>query len=91
MFYKTLGITLAALLFAFTAQASSIVVLETNQGDIELQLYPDLAPKTCENFIGLVQQGYYDGIIFHRVIKDFMVQGGDPTGTGRGGLRQSRL
>ena len=62
-----------------------IVVLETNQGDIEIKLYPDIAPKTCENFIGLIEKGYYDGIIFHRVIKNFMIQGGDPTGTGRGG------
>jgi len=62
-----------------------IVVLETNQGEIEIKLMPDVAPKTCENFVGLVQKGYYEGIIFHRVIKDFMIQGGDPTGTGTGG------
>lgn len=62
-----------------------IVVFETNQGNIEFKLFPDIAPKTCENFIGLVEKGYYDGIIFHRVIKNFMIQGGDPTGTGRGG------
>lgn len=61
------------------------VILETTQGKIELKLYPELAPKTCENFVGLVKKGYYDGIIFHRVIKNFMIQGGDPTGTGRGG------
>jgi len=61
------------------------VLLETNQGDIEITLFPDVAPKTCENFLGLVKKGYYDGTIFHRVIKNFMVQGGDPTGTGRGG------
>ena len=61
------------------------VVLETNQGEIELKLFPDVAPKTCENFTGLAAKGYYDGLIFHRVIKDFMLQGGDPTGTGRGG------
>lgn len=64
---------------------SSTVVLETNQGTIELTLFKDAAPKTCENMIGLVNKGYYDGIIFHRVIKNFMIQGGDPTGTGRGG------
>lgn len=63
----------------------SVVVFETTQGNIELKLYPDVAPKTCENFIGLVKKGYYDGIIFHRVIQGFMIQGGDPTGTGRGG------
>ncbi len=61
------------------------VVLETNRGRIELLLYPEKAPKTVENFIGLVEKGYYDGIIFHRVIPGFMIQGGDPTGTGRGG------
>jgi len=65
--------------------ADKNVILETNQGKIEIQLFPETAPKTCENFMGLVQKGYYDGIIFHRVIKEFMIQGGDPTGTGRGG------
>jgi len=64
---------------------SSIVILETNQGPIEIQLNLDLAPKTCENFIKLTQKGYYNGLIFHRVIKGFMIQGGDPTGTGCGG------
>ncbi|MDI6758702.1 MAG: peptidylprolyl isomerase [Candidatus Omnitrophota bacterium] len=62
-----------------------IVVLETNQGIIELKLMPAVAPKACENFIKLIEKGYYDGIIFHRVIKQFMIQGGDPAGTGRGG------
>jgi peptidylprolyl isomerase len=62
-----------------------IVVLETNQGVIELKLMPDVAPKACENFVGLVEKGYYDEITFHRVIENFMIQGGDPTGTGRGG------
>ncbi|MBF0618693.1 MAG: peptidylprolyl isomerase [Candidatus Omnitrophica bacterium] len=61
------------------------VVLETNAGVIEVALYDDVAPKACENFRGLVKKGYYNGIIFHRVIKNFMIQGGDPTGTGRGG------
>ncbi len=64
---------------------SPIVVFETNQGTIELTLYADKAPKTVENFIGLVKKGYYNGLIFHRVIKNFMIQGGDPTGTGSGG------
>ena len=68
----------------FTLDAK-IVVLETNQGVIEIELKPEIAPKTCENFLGLVEKGYYDGIIFHRVIKSFMIQGGDPTGTGAGG------
>lgn len=67
------------------AEGETMVVLETNQGSIEIKLYTDIAPKTCENFIGLIEKGYYEGIIFHRVIKSFMIQGGDPTGTGRGG------
>lgn len=64
---------------------SPVIVLETNQGIVELELWPNVAPKTCENMIGLIQKGYYDGTVFHRVIKGFMVQGGDPTATGRGG------
>lgn len=64
---------------------STIAVLETTQGTIEIELLPDVAPKTVENFVGLIEKGYYDGIVFHRIIKDFMIQGGDPTGTGRGG------
>ena len=62
-----------------------IVVLETNQGNIELKMFPDVAPLAVENFVTHAKDGYYDGLIFHRVIKDFMIQGGDPTGTGRGG------
>lgn len=62
-----------------------VVVIETNVGKIELKLYPNKSPLAVENFLGLVKKGYYNGIIFHRVIKDFMIQGGDPTGTGRGG------
>lgn len=62
-----------------------IVVFETNLGNFEITLKPEVAPKTCENFLGLVNKGYYNGIIFHRVIKNFMIQGGDPTGTGSGG------
>ncbi|MDD5583628.1 MAG: peptidylprolyl isomerase [Candidatus Omnitrophica bacterium] len=61
------------------------IVLETTQGSIEIKLMPDIAPKACENFTALIEKGYYNGIIFHRVIKQFMIQGGDPTGTGRGG------
>ncbi len=67
------------------SSSNPIVILETNQGDIELELYPEIAPKTVKNFIELSKKGYYDGTIFHRVIKRFMIQGGDPTGTGRGG------
>jgi peptidylprolyl isomerase len=66
-------------------QESNTVVMETTQGKIEISLFPDVAPKTVDNFKQLVQKGYYNGIIFHRVIKGFMIQGGDPTGTGRGG------
>ncbi len=62
-----------------------IAVMKTNQGTITLELYPDIAPKAVENFTKLSKKGYYNGVIFHRVIKDFMIQGGDPTGTGRGG------
>jgi len=65
--------------------ANTMVTLETTQGNIVIKLFPDAAPKTCENFVGLVKKGYYNGTIFHRVIKGFMIQGGDPTGTGRGG------
>lgn len=60
-------------------------VIQTNKGTIRFELLEEEAPKTTENFITLAQRGYYDGVIFHRVIKGFMIQGGDPTGTGRGG------
>ncbi len=63
----------------------TFVTFKTNQGDVKIKLFPSIAPKTCENFVGLVKKGYYDGLTFHRVIKDFMIQGGDPTGTGCGG------
>jgi peptidyl-prolyl cis-trans isomerase B (cyclophilin B) len=59
--------------------------IETNRGTIELELYPQHAPQTVNNFVFLARQGYYDGVKFHRVIDDFMIQTGDPTGTGRGG------
>lgn len=61
------------------------IILKTNAGDIHLRLFPEHAPKAVESFSGLVGKGYYNGIIFHRVIPEFMIQGGDPTGTGRGG------
>ncbi|KIW89751.1 peptidyl-prolyl cis-trans isomerase-like 1 [Cladophialophora bantiana CBS 173.52] len=61
------------------------VVLETTMGAITLELYNDHAPRTCKNFSTLAQRGYYDNVIFHRIIPNFMVQTGDPTGTGRGG------
>lgn len=90
MSWKMLSILAVFIISAVKSQAqglpgSSTVVLETNQGTIEIGLFPDIAPKTCENITGLVQKGYYDGLIFHRVIKGFMIQGGDPTGTGSGG------
>lgn len=69
-----------------TKQDSTLVaVIKTNKGNIELELFADKTPKTVENFVGLVKKGYYKGVIFHRVIDNFMIQGGDPTGTGRGG------
>jgi len=63
----------------------SQAVLHTNHGDIGIELFDDDAPKTVGNFRKLAGDGFYEGVIFHRVIKDFMIQGGDPTGTGRGG------
>ena len=60
-------------------------VIKTDKGDIRLELYPEEAPVTVANFVNLAERGYYDGVTFHRVIANFMVQGGDPTGTGRGG------
>ncbi|HAR6244325.1 peptidylprolyl isomerase [Staphylococcus pseudintermedius] len=61
------------------------VIMHTNKGDMTLKLFPEIAPKTVQNFVELSKKGYYDGITFHRVINDFMIQGGDPTGTGMGG------
>lgn len=65
--------------------AKTIAVMETSMGTIELELFAKEAPKTVKNFVGLAQKGYYKGTIFHRVIDNFMIQGGDPTGTGTGG------
>ena len=80
----------SVLLFAFTsasfsAPSAPVVVVETSAGTIELNLYSDIAPKACENMTRLAEKGYYNGTIFHRVIDGFMIQGGDPTGTGTGG------
>ena len=66
-------------------KGDTVAVLKTNLGEIKFKLFKDLAPKTVENFTAHIKNGYYNGIIFHRVIKDFMIQGGDPTGTGMGG------
>ena len=62
-----------------------VAVMHTNMGDIKIKLFPNEVPKTVKNFVELSKKDYYNGIIFHRVIKDFMIQGGDPTGTGMGG------
>lgn len=62
-----------------------VAILETSMGKVEIELFLKEAPKTVTNFVGLIEKGYYNGIIFHRVIENFMIQGGDPTGTGRGG------
>lgn len=62
-----------------------LVSIKTNMGEMKLALFPDKAPKTVRNFVGLILRKYYDGIIFHRVIANFMIQGGDPSGTGAGG------
>lgn len=74
-------IVMSVLLYA----TNPIAVIETTQGVVEIELRPDLAPKAVENFITHSKNGYYNNLIFHRVIKNFMIQGGDPTGTGRGG------
>ncbi len=66
-------------------KGDTIAVMETSKGTIKIRFFPDVAPKAVENFITLSRNGYYDGITFHRVMDDFMIQGGDPTATGRGG------
>ncbi len=78
---KLLFLLFATLLFAKNPH----VVLQTTYGAIELELFPQVAPKAVENFITHVKDGYYNHVLFHRVIKGFMIQSGDPTGTGRGG------
>ncbi len=82
---KIFSVIFLVAIFMASLNAKDEVVLQTNKGDITLKLYPKIAPKACENFIGLAKSGYYNGIIFHRVIKNFMIQGGDPSGTGMGG------
>ena len=64
---------------------SEIILMKTNEGDIKLALFPEAAPKAVESFLEHIKNGYYEGVIFHRVIPGFMIQGGDPTGTGMGG------
>ncbi|MBE6765657.1 MAG: peptidylprolyl isomerase [Ruminococcaceae bacterium] len=70
---------------AMPAEGEEIVVIQTSMGTIKLRLFPDAAPATCQNFKNLIYEGYYNGITFHRVMNDFMIQGGDPEGTGFGG------
>ncbi len=87
---------IVALCLLFTAPAftkenptmqppNPVVKIETNMGSFEVTLFPSVAPKACENFLTLAQQNYYNGTVFHRIIPGFMIQGGDPQGTGRGG------
>lgn len=80
---KKIMLILALSLTLFAKDYSAIMT--TNQGDIEIKLRADIAPKAVENFVTHAKNGYYDGLIFHRVIKNFMIQGGDPTGTGTAG------
>ena len=75
----------AFLNFEPVKSGDTIVTIRTNRGDIKVKMLPEAAPKAVENFVTHAKNGYYDGIIFHRVIRDFMIQGGDPTGTGMGG------
>ena len=70
---------------AMPQKGDPVAVMHTNMGDISIRFFPEHAPKTVENFTTHAKNGYYDGIVFHRVIKDFMIQGGDPTATGCGG------
>ena len=64
---------------------TAVATVQTNHGDIVINLFGDHAPKTVKNFVDLAEKGFYDGVIFHRIIQQFMLQGGDPTGTGTGG------
>lgn len=83
--FTLLSLTLQGEESPFMMPKHPVVAIETNQGTIVVALKPDVAPKAVENFLRLAQSDYYNGVIFHRVIKNFMIQGGDPTGTGSGG------
>jgi peptidyl-prolyl cis-trans isomerase B (cyclophilin B) len=81
-----LGLTITAYSATDTASMQDIrIIVNTNKGPIEATLQPSAAPVTVANFLNLAKRGYYNGITFHRVIPQFMIQGGDPTGTGSGG------
>lgn len=82
---KHLILILTLTLSLFATANNPHVVLETTQGKIEIELFPDVAPLAVENFTTHIKNGYYNGIAFHRIIRNFMIQGGDPTETGRGG------
>ena len=85
---KIIFLFLSFALFLFANEdikKDPIAIFDTSKGIVKIELKPKIAPKAVENFIGLAKKGYYDGQIFHRVIKGFMIQGGDPTGTGAGG------
>lgn len=92
-FLFTLSILFVAFQFSYAQKTKKtevtktqlVAVFETNMGTFECELFEDKAPKTVSNFVGLAEKGYYNGVIFHRVIDNFVIQGGDPTGTGRGG------
>jgi cyclophilin family peptidyl-prolyl cis-trans isomerase len=95
---RTLGLILTIILSVTLLNCSSsknnktnknIMKIETNMGTFKIKLYPEEAPKTVEHIKGLVEKGFYDGIIFHRIISGFVIQGGDPTGTGTGGSGKS--
>lgn len=92
-FLFTLSILFVAFQFSYAQKTKKtevtktqlVAVFETNMGTFECELFEDKTPKTVSNFVGLAEKGYYNGVIFHRVIDNFVIQGGDPTGTGRGG------
>ena len=79
-----ISVLVIALIF-FNQNKMTVVNFETSEGNFKIKLYDEKAPITTDNFKKLVNEGFYDGLIFHRVIKDFMIQGGDPQGTGGGG------